>query len=100
MKSIYLAGPYTGNEEENTEKMVAIYRQLIKKGYFPFCPLLSHYASDGSISYTEWLRQDVHWMLKCDALLFLGSSKGADIERLVAEARGIPVYESIEELHK
>lgn len=98
MISIYIAGPYTGDEERNTRRMIEVYQALIKKGYAPFCPLLSHYAAETSISYKEWMRQDTYWLLKCDAMFFMGSSPGADAERLVAEAKGIPIYEDLQDL--
>lgn len=108
MKKIYIAGPYTGDEEANTERMIVVYRNLIKMGFAPFCPLLSHYAAgerwgdnyskETHVFYRDWMRLDIAWLLQCDALFFMGSSPGADMERMVAEAMGIPVYESYDEI--
>jgi len=35
---------------------------------------------------------------KCDAILMIGSSPGADKEREIIEAKGLPVYYSIDEI--
>lgn len=101
MKHIYLAGPYTlGDPAVNTGNMIKAYSELIDLGYYPLCPLFSHFSHMFDPKpYETWLEWDLAWLPKCDALLRLsGESKGADIEEAKARELGIPVFYSIEEL--
>ena len=43
----------------------------------------------------EW---DIEWLVECDALLFLGSSPGADIELKAAQELGLKIYYSTDEV--
>ena len=48
------------------------------------------------LDYEHYLGWDFAFLEVCEALLFLGSSPGADRERAHAEALGIPIFESVE----
>ncbi len=101
MKSCYIAGPYTGRCKEevdrnidNAAKAAAYY---YKRGYAVYCPHLQtscidrNYNEDKTLEYDDWMQNDIHWLEKCDVVVFLPGSEystGAQIERMVAEALG------------
>jgi len=105
---IYIAGPYTGDELENTTKMIRIFNALLLKGHVPFCPLLSHYANEeakrnpaiGDIPSEIWMKYDLQMLITCgfDALYFMGVSPGANAELAVAESLGMKIYRRLEDL--
>ena len=115
MKLVYIAGKYSGlnfnKVELNIRKARNTALQLIKevgnKGYFPVTPHMntSHFEEwEGifkGIDYEYWL-QGCHELLKnCDILLLLDNwedSNGAKEEKKIAEANGMPIFYSIDEL--
>jgi hypothetical protein len=109
LKRIYIASEYSAKSDAqrlaNVHKQLRAYNRLILHDYFPFCPLLSHYANEHHfratgqrIPYDMWLRYDLIWLAQCEALLYLGSSPGADKEKAEAERLGLPVYSTVEEI--
>lgn len=118
MKRIYIAGPISkGPLAHNINQATEAFIELAKLGYAPFCPHWSVYASKctnyavgviciadatpNELTHEQWLDIDFEWVKVSDAVLRLpGESVGADMEVGCAIAHSIPVYESIEELHK
>jgi len=49
-------------------------------------------------TYDEWLEWDLEWLNNCDAILFLGRSKGTLIELEEAKKNGIGFYWSVDEI--
>ena len=101
MKYIYVAGPYTrGDPVVNTRNAILAGEEIIKLGYVPFVPHLSHLwhmVSPHDIGY--WYNYDFEWLRKCDAILRLpGESSGSDKEVIVAKLMGLPVYYSVQEI--
>jgi hypothetical protein len=100
---VYVAGPYTKPDPcINTHVAVKVCDALVNLGYVPFCPHLSHFWHTMiPHSYEFWLTYDKQWLAKCDVMLRLpGESRGADEEEAFADAHGIPVVRSVEELHQ
>ncbi len=105
---IYIAGPYSADtwqqKELNAVKAVKAGLSLFKKGHYPFIPHLFHWADDCAIkngieiTWQEWMEWDIEWLVECDALLFLGSSPGADIELKAAQELGLKIYYSTDEV--
>ena len=104
---IYIAGPYSGNSIEKVEGnvttaiMVAI--EVLKKGHYPYVPHLTHFVDKVKQTSLTLLLEDhldwgLAWLDKCDALLYIGSSRGADIELEYALSKGKKVFRSIEEV--
>lgn len=93
-QKIYIASPYTGNEEANVMVQHKAFFELFMLGYMPFAPLLSHYQHEHfPMGYDEWIAYDLQWLASCDALLRLpGDSKGADLEVAEAKRLEIPVF--------
>lgn len=105
---IYVAGPYSAptdaGKHENTMAAIDAGVAVLGKGHYPFIPHLTHFvdkrlpALDADLGYEDYMEWDEELLLRCDSLLHLASSPGADTERGVAEERGMAVYESIEEI--
>lgn len=93
---VYVAGPLNGSgtQEINIRNACRVGTQLLAKGMIPFIPHLNvlwnmvdpHHVDD-------WMRWDVAWLDRCDAMLRLpGESPGSDHEIAEARKRGIPVF--------
>ncbi len=105
---VYIAGPYTAVLQAEVEKNVAAAIdagiQLLKLGHVPFIPHLTHYVDARAreigheISWEEYIQWDIEWLKACDALLYLGSSKGADMELRAAVERGLRIFRSLDEI--
>lgn len=105
---VYLASPYSAPTHAerlaNVERAMAAAIQLIRHGYLPLQPLLTHYfdewatAQGETIHYETYLDICLAWVDVADALLFLASSPGADRERARAIELGIPVFTSVTDL--
>ena len=105
---VYVAGPLTSpthvGEEQNAQRAMGAGAQLLQAGLCPFIPHLTlwfdrHIRTQGILlGHAGYLAWDFGWLDVCDALLHLGPSPGADEERSRAEARGIPVFETVEEV--
>jgi len=94
-KYIYVASKYSnGDKFKNTKDSIAVGEELIKLGFVPYLPLLSHFWNEISPhDYQYWLNYDMQWILRCDALLRLpGDSSGADKEVAYAMKMGIPIF--------
>lgn len=91
--------------EINAYKSIAWGRKLIEMGHNPFVPNLWHFIHTGwnySPDEDLWLRLVTEWIRFCDALLVAEmppwGGSGVQTEIDIAEALGIPVYWSIEEI--
>lgn len=49
-------------------------------------------------TYDEWLEWDLEWLNNCDAILFLGRSKGTQIELNEALRKNKIIYCSVDEI--
>ncbi len=99
MKRIYIAGPYTGGETTlNVRIAVEAGQRIADAGAIPFVPHLYHLwhlLIPGP--YEQWMRFDLAWLEKCDALVRLpGESPGADREVAEAERLGLPVFYGVD----
>lgn len=103
---VYIAAPYSADTEEerlaNVEKVIAVAREVMGLGHHPFVPHLSHYIDpqNDRFEWEQWMDWCIDWLGTCDILLYLGSSKGADLELEVARKRGKPVAFSVKELER
>ena len=98
---VYIASPYTkGDVAVNVRESLKVGDQLITLGFIPFCPLVSHFQHLlFPRPYEDWLRLDLAWIDRCDALLRLpGESSGADREVAYAKQTGKPIFYSVQEL--
>ena len=101
---IYIASPYTnGDKQKLTDLQVEAAAELLKLGFNPFTPLLSHYISifANDMDNFPWLEVDIEWLKMCDIIVRLHPkdakgldipSPGADEEEEYAKANGIPLF--------
>ena len=94
MKSAYIAGPLTAEapekENENIRKAERVDKLYYEQGYAVYCPHTQTFT-DTTVTYEQWMANDLYWLEKCDAVAFLPgweNSKGASIEHMVAKALG------------
>jgi hypothetical protein len=97
---VYIAGPYTGDEEKNVNEAIAFGEVVANRGFIPFIPHLNHYWDKQYVhDYEFWMNQDLQWLAMCDVLLRMpGQSSGADREVAAAILSGKPVAYSLQEL--
>ena len=105
MRRIYVAGPYSASDarkvRQNVDKAIEVGCALIRKGWAPFIPHLTHYIwmhPDGDFSYETWTEIDMEWVRTSQALYYISQSPGADKELEEALKLGHPVYRSLEEV--
>lgn len=100
---IYVSGPYSADEAEKLEKNIFLAdeagRSLLKKGHTPFVPhtMMKSWEQRG-IPREDVLKVCRSWLERCDALLHLGSSVGADTELRRAEELGLRIFRTLDEV--
>lgn len=102
---IYIAGPYTGRDYEETCKNVnnAIDAalKLWQLGHYPYIPHLTHLVdlrakeTNVKMDWEDYIEWDKSWLELCDALLFLAPSRGANIELEYAKKAGKLIFYKI-----
>lgn len=105
---IYIAGPYSANTPDgkihNTNVAIDAAIKLLAKGHYPYIPHLTHFVDQRAIQigitieWEDYIRWDMVWLDLCDALLYLGSSRGADLELQFAQKKGKRIYYSVGEI--
>ena len=103
---IGVAGPYSAaTAEQRTNNLAAMNiaaAQVLAKGHIPFIgvnmalPILAQTAEPDN--YAAIMKISMAVIDKCDALLLLGESKGALMERDLIATKGLPIYYSITEI--
>jgi hypothetical protein len=99
-KKVYIAGPMSGGDRlANLQHGLIAYRELIRRGYAPMCPMLSFFVNDVMPQdHATWLATDLPWVASADAILRLpGESLGAEQEVACAVCHGIPVFRSLDD---
>lgn len=103
---IAVAGPYNAETDkqmaDNLKAMNIAAAAVYKKGHIPVIGVnASLYIAD---ELTELDRRqvisDISFAIaeRCDAILILGSSAGADHERRIIESKGLPFYFSVNDI--
>lgn len=110
MRRVYLASPYTAptleQRVENVHQAMAVGARLMRMGYVPFVPILSHFLDEfaaengGRFDYETWMEWALTWVAQCEAVLVIwyGISPGVEREIEFALENKIPVYYSVQEL--
>lgn len=103
-EKIYIAGPYTDEDDEvvedNVLKAITVADQISKLGFRPFIPHLFHYwDKEFEHGYEFWMEQGSSWLSVCDGLLRIpGESTGSNREVHQASQEDIPTFSSILQL--
>lgn len=105
---IYVAGPYSAETmagmERNTRAAMDAGLYLFQLGHHPFIPHLTHYLDLRAkelciaIGWERYMAFDSVWLELCDALLYLGPSRGADLELQQARNLGLIIYTDLEQV--
>ena len=105
---IYLAGPYSGSDrkeiERNVKHAIDAGIKIFLKGHFPYVPHLTDLVDlrakemGSEMTWHDFIRWDMPWLKVCDALLYLGKSKGADLELEEANRLGKQIFYSVDEI--
>jgi len=99
--SIYISGPMTGLPDFNYPAFEEALKRLTAAGLRCVSPHTLHGDAAKTSTWSDFLRRDVKAMMDCSALVMLPgweNSRGAQLERLIAEKLNIAVFESLEEL--
>lgn len=103
---IVVAGPYSAETEEkktkNLEAMNTAAAEVYRKGHIPVIGVnTALFVADQlkDIRRNEVISKISFAVVeRCDAILMIGESPGANIERDIIKAKGLPVYYSIDEI--
>lgn len=105
---IYIAGPYSADIKEeielNVQRAIDVSIDILLKGHIPYIPHLTHYIDKRSkeigieLTWDDYMAMDLHWLRECEALLFMGPSKGANIELGIAKDLNKRIYFGIDEI--
>lgn len=105
---IYVAGPYTGSDrkeiDRNVNKAIDVGIEIFHKGHFPYVPHLTDLVDKRAtevghdMSWSDFMAWDAPWLQVCDALLYIGASRGADIELAEAKRLGKKIFYSTGEI--
>lgn len=97
---VYVAGPYTGDEEANVSRAIAQGERLDSLGFNSFVPHLFHFWDrQHPAGYERWMAKCLAEVERSDVLFRTeGGSPGASREEQRADERGIRVVWSEEEL--
>ena len=107
---IYVAGPYTGSDrreiDRNVNRAIDAGIEIFNKGHFPYVPHLTNLVDKRAkevgkeLSWGDFMAWDAPWLEVCDALLFVGESRGANIELEEAKRLGKVIFYSSSEVPK
>lgn len=119
---VYIAGPISkGDMLHNVRQADAAFFALMRAGLAPWNPMLTVFAGSAcvyswdmkgkpvvnaiadsmpnSTTHADWMGVDLPWVEVSDAVLRLpGESVGADAEVRHANANGIPVFATVEQV--
>lgn len=103
---IGVAGPYSADTEaqrqQNLDAMNNAAARLLEHGYIPLIginaalPVVN--ASNISDRYKAIMDISLAVIDKCEVLLLIGESRGANMERDLILSKGLPVYYNLEEV--
>ena len=105
---IYVAGPYTGSDrqeiDQNVNRAIDVGIEIFNKGHFPYVPHLTDLVDRRArevgreMRWEDFMAWDSPWLLVCDALIYIGKSRGADIELDKARRLGKTIFHSTGEI--
>ena len=107
MEVIYISGPMTGYPNFNREAFTKAKIRLIGQGKEVVSPVLLEQDDEGRTwkplqkKYSYYLKISLSKMLSCNAIVMLPGweqSKGAKVERYLAEALGYKIYDNVEDV--
>jgi hypothetical protein len=106
---IAVAGPYSAPTEEgrrrNLDAMHAAAAEVARRGHIPLIgvdaalPVVDRlHPEEGPARYEAIMRISLEVVGRCDAILLIADSPGANRERDLLAGKGKPVYRALDEL--
>jgi hypothetical protein len=106
---IYVAGPLSSPDPKvqslNVQAAKRAARAVWRRGHQPLVPHLTVYLDHywqkrygDVVPYETWMTWALELVSRCDALLYLGPSPGADRELAMAWERGKVIYRRVDEI--
>jgi len=104
---IAVAGPYSAATHEQRQRNLDLLNEaaasIFKLGHIPLIGVnaalpIVEYLDTESDRYEAMMTISLTLVDKCDAILMIGSSPGANRERDLVKAKGLPVYENVEDI--
>ena len=105
---IMVAGPYSAPSEEqrrlNAQKINCAAAEVLKRGHIPIVgvnaalPIVEAAGLEGEEKYEGIMRISFSLAEICEAILYIGTSKGVEMEKERFSLRGLPVYASLSEV--
>lgn len=102
-----VAGPYSANSHEQRQRNLDLLNEaaaaVLKLGHVPVIgvnaalPIVKFLGAD-SDRYEAMMKISLALVDKCDAILMIGDSPGANRERDLIESKGLPVYRDVNEI--
>jgi len=113
-KVIYVAGAYAPPDgtdphdapvyaQHNVDLAIDAGIALLRRGHTPYIPHLTHYVNlrvplDNPIRREQWYEIDNRMVPRCDGLLLISHSPGADAELELARKHGLEIWLSIDDV--
>ena len=104
---IAIAGPYTADTAEQRQRNLdALNRAavaVLNLGHIPVIgvnaalPIVEHLDAEAN-RYEVIMAISLSLVDKCDAILMIGESRGANLERDLVRSKGLPVYQNLSEI--
>jgi hypothetical protein len=104
---IAVAGPYSAETKEQRRRNLDLLNEaaaaVMKLGHIPLIgvnaalPVVEFLGPD-SDHYEAMMVISLTLINKCDAILMIGNSPGANRERDLIKSKGLPVYEAVHEI--
>ena len=104
---IAVAGPYSAETKEqrqhNLDALNEAAAAILKLGHIPLIgvnaalPVVQRLDAN-SDHYEAMMTISLALVDKCDAILMIGNSPGANRERDLVKAKGLPVYENVDDI--
>ena len=105
VKTVYVFGPFRKDPEGNKLKFEEASRKLWKAGFYALNPIANCFYMHGEIEEEEFARRDVEALKKLnfDAGFRMAGwedSSGARQEFAILCSKGVPIFDSVEEMCK
>lgn len=95
-RTVYIAGPMSGLPDYNYPAFHAAAAIWRAAGWTVMNPA-ENFAGHQGLPYADYIRKDLADLMTCEAIAFLPgweNSKGAKLERHVAEVLGMAIYDA------
>lgn len=89
---VYISGPITGTEDYK-ERFRMAEMELRHVGHIPVNPVTISEKLGKNLPHEAYMKRDIEWLITCEGIYMLPgweNSEGAKVEKMIADACGIP----------